>query len=120
MKILFIIIALLFNDSLPQNTQNKDENKYFVVLYTIGETCDTTKQTHEQSYFKEHSTHLSELRKNEIITIGGRYSDTGLIIIQAKDEKEVHHLITKDVAIQNKTFRVEIFPFNPFYKGCIE
>jgi hypothetical protein len=120
MKILFIIIALLFNDSLPQNTQNKDGNKYFVVLYTIGENWDTTKQTHEQLYFKKHSSHLVELRKNEIITIGGRYSDTGLIIIRATNEKEAHHLITKDVAIQNKLFKAEIFPFNPFYKGCIE
>lgn len=122
LKLIFLtIISSLFTVSaFSQETTSEDSNKYFVVLYTIGENWDTTKQTHEQLYFKEHSLHLSELRKRKQINIGGRYSDKGMIILKAKDEKEVNTIITKDVAIQNKIFKAEIFLFDPFYKGCIE
>ena len=120
MKTLLLAAAIFINVSYSQENKSKDEHQYFIVLYTIGENWDTTKQTHEQLYFKDHSTHLSELRKNKTIAIGGRYSNTGLIIIQAKDEKEAKDLITNDKAIQNKIFKAEIFSFNAFYKGCIE
>ena len=100
-----------------QDTINKNINKYFVVLYTIGENWDTTKQTHEQLYFKEHSSHLSELRKAKTIIIGGRYSDTGMILLKAKDETDAQETITKDISIHNKIFKANFFPFNPFYKG---
>ena len=120
MKPLLVSIAIFVNMSFSQDIDNKDGHEYFIVLYTIGENWDTTKKTHEQLYFKEHSTHLSELRKNGIITIGGRYSDTGMIILLAKDETEAKNLITEDDAIQNKIFAARVFPFNPFYKGCIE
>ena len=119
MKTFLLMPFLFINFLFAQENQEKEDNKYFVVLYTIGENWDTTKQTHEQLYFKEHSNHLSQLRKNKIITIGGRYSNTGLIILLAKDEKEANELVTNDAAIKNKIFRAEIFSFNAFYRGCI-
>jgi len=94
--------------------------EYFIVLYTIGENWDTTKQAHEQTYFKEHSSHLGELRKAKKIEIGGRYSDTGMMLLKAKDETEARTIILDDTAIKNKIFKAEIFPFDTFYKGCIE
>lgn len=119
--ILLTLFVTLFAVSVfSQETTSKDSSEYFVVLYTIGENWDTTKQAHEQNYFKEHSLHLSELRKSKKISIGGRYSDTGMIILKAKDQKEAETIITKDTAIQNKIFTTKIFPFNSFYKGCIE
>lgn len=122
MKTIFLtLISTLFTVSVfSQGTTNKDSCEYFVVLYTIGENWDTTRQAHEQPYFKEHSLHLSALRKSKKISIGGRYSDTGMIILNAKDENEAKTLITKDAAVQNKIFKAEIFLFNPFYNGCIE
>lgn len=122
LKIIFLtIISTLFSISaFSQETKNEDNNKSFVVLYTIGENWDTTKPANEQLYFKEHSLHLSELRKNKKISIGGHYSDMGMIIIKAKDENEAKTLIIEDKAIQNKIFKAEIFLFNPFYKGCVE
>ncbi len=98
----------------------KTNYEYFIVLYTIGENWDTTKQAYEQPYFKEHSTYLSELRKAKKIEVGGRYSDTGMILFKAKDEEEVRVIVTNDTAIKNKVFQVEIFSFDPFYKGCVE
>lgn len=122
MKTIFLTLFVTLFATLvfSQETTSKDNYEYFMVLYTLGENWDTTKQTHEQLFFKEHSLHLSELRKSEKITIGGRYSDKGMIILKAKDENEAKTAITKDIAIQNKIFKVEIFPFDPFYNGCVE
>lgn len=117
---LSIILILCAFPAFSQETKSKDSCKYFVVLYTIGEHWDTAKQAHEQLYFKEHSLRLSELRKSKQISIGGRYSDTGMIILKAKDEEEAKTIITIDEAIQNKIFKTEIFPFDAFYKGCME
>lgn len=118
--VLTLISTLFAVSAFSQENANKDNYEYFVVLYTIGENWNTTKQTHEQLYFNEHSLHLSELRKSKKISIGGRYSDAGMLILNAKDENEAKTLITKDAAVQNKIFKAEIFPFNPFYKGCVE
>ncbi|MBX2965753.1 MAG: hypothetical protein KF845_06380 [Cyclobacteriaceae bacterium] len=120
-NILSTLFVILFAISVSaQETASKDNYEYFVVLYTIGENWDTTRQAHEQLYFKEHSLHLSELRRSEKISIGGRYSDKGMIIVKAKNEGEAKNLVAKDEAIQNKIFKAEIFPFKPFYNGCIE
>lgn len=91
-----------------------------MVLFTTGENWDVSKKTHEQEYFKEHSSHLVELRKNERIKIGGRFSDTGMIIINANDMNEAEDIIKSDKSVQNKIFNAQIFPLNFFYKGCIE
>lgn len=122
MKTFLIAIMILASTmvSFSQETTSNAKNDFFVVLYTIGENWDTTKQTHEQLYFKEHSTHLSELRKTKKISIGGRYSDTGMLLLKAKDKAEAQNLITNDIAIKNKIFKVEIFSFDPFYEGCVE
>ena len=94
--------------------------RHFIVLYTLGEHWDPARQAHEQVYFKEHSAHLQALRKSKKISLGGRYSDTGMLLLKATDEAEAERLIMNDVAVQNKLFTVKIFPFDEFYKGCIE
>lgn len=109
----FVIFA--FSQDTPQKGY-----EYFIVLYTVGENWDTTKQAYEQQYFKEHSSHLGELRKLKKVVTGGRYSDTGMIIIKAKDETEATSIITNDISVKNKIFKVEVFSFDPFYEGCIE
>lgn len=108
--------AIAFGQDNPGNA----EFKYFIVLYTTGENWDTAKQVFEQPFFIDHSSHLAELRKEKRIDIGGRYSDTGMILLKAKDETEAHNLITKDIAIQRKLFKAQIFSFDAFYSGCIE
>ena len=100
--------------------QDSTKQERFIVLYTTGENWDTTKQFYEQAYFKEHSAHLSALRKAKRIQLGGRYSNTGMILITAKDETEANELITKDEAIKHKLFNTKIYPFDAFYKGCID
>ena len=103
-----------------QDTAVEKDPAYFIALFTTGERWDTTKQAHEQPYFKEHSLHLAELRKAKKIDIGGRYGETGMIILKAKDEAEALSLIANDVAVKNRLCDVRVFPFGPFYAGCVE
>lgn len=116
--ILFVfLIASLASYS---QVENKDSSFYFVLIYTTGENWDTTKQFYEQAYFQEHSAHLSSLRKSGNMPLGGRYSDKGLLILKAKNQKEAERLVNSDPSIQNKTFKVEIHYYDVFYAGCLE
>lgn len=118
--LLFICLNLIAVVSFSQDSTDQNTDRYFIILYSIGENWDTTKQAHEQLYFSEHSAHLSGLRKSGEITIGARFSEKGMIILSAKNEAEAKILTTKDPAIQNKVFKAEIHPFHPFYSGCLE
>jgi hypothetical protein len=120
MKSFVLFFVIIINVSFAQEEKNINEKKYFMVLFTTGENWDASKKTHEQEYFKDHSSSLVELRKSGDIILGGRYSATGMILLLAKDEQEAEDLITKDKSVQNKIFNAAIFPFSPFYKGCIE
>lgn len=94
--------------------------QYFVVLYTVGEAWDTTKQFYEQKYFDDHSNFLSKLRKEKTIVVGGRYADTGMIILKATDEKTAWLIMEGDLSVKNKTFKFELHLLDVFYEGCIE
>jgi hypothetical protein len=114
-----LISALAITASAQEHSNPARETEYFIVIYTTGSGWNKSKTANEQTYFKEHSEHLSALRKANKIDIGGRYSDIGMLILKAKGEDEAGEMITSDVAIKNKLFKVEIFPFDAFYKGCV-
>ena len=111
-----ILILPLFSFS----QDHPETESHFIALYTLGESWDQSKQPQEQLYFKEHSSFLSQLRKDGKISVGARYSDTGMLIVKGKNQEEVTMLLHQDLAIQHKLFKLEIHPFAPFYKGCIE
>jgi len=114
-------LVLLFLLPFFMNAQGSEEQKsHFVALYTVGSLWDMDKNPDEQSYFKEHSAFLSKLRKENAIVMGARYSDTGMIVLQAADLESAKNLLFEDIALQNQLFNVEVHPFNVFYKGCIE
>lgn len=69
--------------AMPDSATIADDSLY-VVLYTLGPNWDTTKQTHEQTGFRAHSSRLRDLRAAKILVMGARYSDTGMIVIKAK------------------------------------
>lgn len=117
------LLLFLFVMCLPVPSFSQDETvdeSQFIALYTLGENWDMEKQPQEQMYFKEHSAFLSDLRKTSRIILGARYSATGMLVIKAKDLKAAEELLHQDVAIQHKLFKLEIHPFAPFYKGCID
>lgn len=118
--LLTMLLTVIAATGFAQDSTTKKAPQYFIVLYTTGESWDNSKQAYEQTYFKEHSAHLAQLRKEKRIDIGGRYSDTGMLLLKASNQAEAEELINKDVAMQNKLFKAAIFPFSPFYKGCVE
>lgn len=122
MKFFFLPLALVaMQQAAPaQANPPAEEHTYFIVLYTTGENWDTTKAHHEQTYFSEHSAHLSSLRKQQKIQVGARYSNTGMIILQARDSAEAQEIVHRDPAVRNKLFKAEIHPLYPFYAGCLE
>lgn len=118
MKKVFIVLSVLTFPFL--NYSQEMEDNYFIALYTVGDLWDSNKSPGEQTYFKEHSAHLSKLRSDSIIVIGARYSETGMIILKSKNLAEAKNLLLEDIAVKNNLFRVEIHPFQPFYKGNLE
>ncbi len=123
MKRIFIFLALVCLgkvSGLYSQTNKADTMKYFMVLYTVGEAWDTTKQYYEQKYFDDHSKFLGKLRKEKWAVIGARYSDTGMVIIKASDEKTAYLIMEGDVSVRNKLFKFELYEMDVFYEGCIE
>ena|SRR5687767_10777295 len=116
--IVLVTFMMAVSPSFAQ-TNNQDSIKYFVVLYTVGEAWDTTKQFYEQKHFDDHSNFLSKLRKEKLIPMGARYSDTGMIILKAKTEKEAWQIMEGDNSVKNKLFKFELYEMDVFYEGCI-
>lgn len=117
MRKLILLLLFPFLISAQDNAENKSQ---FVALYTVGNLWDKDVEPQNQPYFKEHSAFLSKLRKEETIILGARFSDTGMIVLKAADLESAKALLHQDVAIQNELFTVEVHPFYPFYKGCLE
>lgn len=113
--LLFLFSFYGFAQDLPM-----EEPKLFVALYTTGSSWDAEKSPNNQPYFKDHSSFLSRLRKEGVIVMGARYSDTGMIVVKSENLEVATNLIQSDIAIENKLFNVEVHPFNAFYKGCLE
>src|SRR5688572_29743723 len=91
--------------TLYSQDQAKSDAQRFIVLYTIGESWDTTKTASAQLHFKEHSAHLARLRAAGTIELGARFGKTGMIIVRAKNKEEAHAFVNDDEAIRNRLFR---------------
>lgn len=120
MKALLILCLVLCIPFLVLSQEKEPVDAHFIALYTLGESWDTEKQPSEQIYFKEHSGFLSKLRKEKQIILGARYSDTGMIVLKANNLEAAETILHQDIALQKKLFNVVVYPFNTFYKGCIE
>ena len=116
MKKSIVILLLLVG---PAASAQQADSLY-LVTYSLGPLWDPARNPQEQTYFAEHSAHLSKLRKDKIITMGARYSDKGIIILRLPSMKEAEDLINQDPAIQNKLFSVTIDPLFVFYEGLVE
>ncbi len=74
----------------------------------------------EQNSMKEHSALMQKLRKEGTTVLGGRYSDKGLLIMRASSEADLLSVLSVDPSVQAGTMKFELFPFSPFYDGCVE
>ncbi len=101
-------------------TAARKPSAFFVVIFSLGEAWQKDKPAHEQLYFKEHDANLKRLRQEKKLPLGGRYSDKGMLILVAENEEAARAEFKGDPMIANKLFNMEIYPFSPFYKGCVE
>ena len=92
----------------------------FAVEVRVGPKWDHSKKPHEQALFREHSANLKVLREAGRLIVGARYSDVGLLILQAETEEEARALIDADPSIAAGTFTYQIHPFNVFYPGTLK
>ena len=120
--LLAIALGISFSMVPTQSSppQQATPKQYFIAIFSRGPEWVADKQANEQIGFKEHSANLQRLRTEKRIPIGGRYSDKGMVIVEAKDEAEARLLFESDVMVQKKTFTLELHQFRPFYKGAIE
>ena len=91
----------------------------FAVEVRVGPRWDPSKKPHEQALFREHSANLKVLREAGHLVMGARYSDVGLLILQAKTEADARAMIDADPSIAAGTFSYQIHPFNVFYPGTL-
>jgi hypothetical protein len=101
--------------AIAQGQTTLPGDSLYMVTYSLGPKWESAKKPSEQNYFKEHSAHLSSLRKAGTITFGARYADKGMIFISTTDFNKAKELITTDVAIQNGLFTVDIQRMKVFY-----
>ena len=97
-----------------------DDERLFLVQFTVGEKWVKEKAPNEQAFFAEHSANLKRLRTEGKLLLGGRYSDKGVIIVKAASEEAVQREIQQDPSVSHGTFVAAVFPFAPFYDGCVE
>ncbi len=112
--------ASQFLSGAAQDTAAAPPAKYFIAIFSLGPAWQKDRPAHEQLYFKEHSANLRKWREEKKITLGARYSDKGMIVLSARDEAEARAWLENDPMVVNQVFNLEIYPFNPFYTGCIE
>ena len=122
---LFLIILLVIclssaSSSFSSPPQTSPAKQYFIVIFARGPAWEAAKPANEQVGFKEHSENLQRLRSEKKIPIGGRYSDKGMVIVEAKSEAEAQTMFSGDLMVAKKTFTMELHHFRPFYKGAVE
>jgi uncharacterized protein YciI len=91
----------------------------YAVEFKTGSSWDAAKPPGEQAHFRDHSANLKKLRDQGSLVLGARYSDKGLIVLQAASEDEAHAMIRQDPSVQARVFAYELHPFNVFYGGTV-
>jgi hypothetical protein len=124
LRVLVIVMlgacCVMAQSSTTPSQQTASAKQYFIAIFSRGPAWDVAKQANEQIGFKEHSDNLRRLRAEKKISIGGRYGDKGMVIVEAPNEGEAKSLFASDVMVEKKTFILELNQFRPFYKGAIE
>lgn len=87
----------------------------FAVRFTTGPNWDATRPFAEQKHAADHSANLRRMREEGLIAFGGRFADTGLIVMRAPDEAAVRSQLARDPSLEAGTFRVAVDEYRPFF-----
>ena len=118
--IISIISYCIFPIAVAQTPPAEPAKNLYAIEIKTGSAWDTTKPPQEQAYMREHSANLKRLRDQGSLVMGARYSDKGLVVLQATNAEEAHAMMAPDISIQNKTFAYELHDFNVFYSGTLQ
>ena len=94
--------------------------KLFAIEIKTGTSWDAAKPAHEQAFFREHSANLKKLRDQGSLVLGARYSDKGLVVLEATSADEAHAMMKQDPSVQARIFAYELHDFNVFYGGTVQ
>ena len=94
--------------------------KLFAIEIKTGTSWDAAKPAHEQAFFREHSANLKKLRDQGSLVFGARYSDKGLVVLEAISADEAHAMMKQDPSVQARIFAYELHDFNVFYGGTVQ
>lgn len=121
MKTLLALVITCFvaGAAVAEESSAVESLTWFAVEISVGPAWDPSVSPNEQAYFKEHSMHMAALRKAGHVVLGARYSDVGLLVIQALTADDVRALLDDDPSMQAGTFQYEVYPMNVFYPGFV-
>lgn len=116
---MFFILLPVF--LFAQDVQKKAPPlRYTAALFSRGDSWDSTKTPNEQPYFSQHGKNLKRLKEEGKIAIGARFGEFGMVVFKSDNAEEVRSFFSNDSLVLMKYLKMELHPFNPFYKGCIE
>ena len=104
----------------PSATPSVAPTKLFAIEIKTGTSWDAAKPAHEQAFFREHSANLKKLRDQGSLVFGARYSDKGLVVLEAISADEAHAMMKQDPSVQARIFAYELHDFNVFYGGTVQ
>ena len=104
----------------PSATPSAAPTKLFAIEIKTGTSWDAAKPAHEQAFFREHSANLKKLRDQGSLVLGARYSDKGLVVLEATSADEAHAMMKQDPSVQARIFAYELHDFNVFYGGTVQ
>ena len=124
LRVLLILIlgscSVIAQSSTTSLQQSGPTKQYFIAIFSKGPAWNEAKPANEQNGFKEHSDNLRPLRAEKKLSIGGRYAEKGMVIVEAQNEADAKSFFVADMMLEKKTFVLELNQFRPFYKGTIE
>lgn len=125
MRALLVTFTLISIGLLGPITSGADEagdessRSWFAVEIVTGPNWDPNLSAYEQAFFKEHSTHLQQLRADGHIVMGTRFSDIGLLVFHSASIDAINKLMVADPSMQAGTFSYEVHAMNVFYPGFV-
>ncbi|MCI0707829.1 MAG: hypothetical protein L0Y80_10145 [Ignavibacteriae bacterium] len=120
MVLLFAFTLLPALGGFSLDARQAAPKQYMVVIFSTGPKWDHAKPFGEQQGASTHSKNLQRLRAEKLLTVGARYSDKGMVILEATTEADARAQFASDEMVRDSVFTMEVHKWSPFYKGCVE
>src|SRR5688572_13125398 len=117
---MLIALALATVACASQEAAPPPTAKLYAVAVRTGASWDQSKPPASQAHFKEHSANIRRLGTEGKLALGGRFGDTGLLLVRAESETAARALFDADPSIAAGTFRVDVHEWRTFAPGCVE